>query len=127
MTNEEKKKAIVEYIDAYNSFDIDGMLSFVHPEVVFQNVVDGKVTIETVGVDQLRRLAIESKSLFSFRQQDITSFSFIEGRVTAAIDFEAVLAVDFSNGMKAGDSLRVAGRSEFEFSDGKLSKITDIS
>jgi hypothetical protein len=127
MTNEEKKKAIVEYIDAYNSFDIDGMLSFVHPEVVFQNVVDGKVTVETVGVDQLRRLAIESKSLFSFRQQDITSFSFIGGRVTAVIDFEAVLAVDFPNGMKAGDSLCLAGRSEFEFFDGKLSKITDIS
>lgn len=127
MTNEEKKKAIVEYIDAYNSFDIDGMLSFVHPEVIFQNVVDGKVTVETVGIDQLRRLAIESKSLFSFRQQDITSLSFIESRVTAAIDFEAVLAVDFPNGMKAGDSLRLAGRSEFEFIDGKLSKITDIS
>jgi hypothetical protein len=80
-----------------------------------------------VGVDQLRRLAAESKSLFSFRQQDITSLSFIESRVTAAIDFEAVLAVDFPNGMKAGDSLRLAGRSEFEFIDGKLSKITDIS
>jgi hypothetical protein len=37
------------------------------------------------------------------------------------------LAVDFPNGMKAGDVLRLNGRSEYTFRDGRIYQIIDFS
>lgn len=37
------------------------------------------------------------------------------------------LASDLSSGMKAGNTLELTGRSEFEFRDGKIFRLTDYS
>ena len=52
-------------------------------------------------------------------------FKFVGYRVKVAIAFEGVLAADLPNSMKAGDTLRFNGSSEFEFKDEKLYTITD--
>lgn len=70
MTVEEQKGLIENYIEAYNSMDIDAMIAFVHPDIVFKNV---------------------------------------------------------SGGSKANGMIRLNGRSEFGFRDGKISRITDFS
>jgi ketosteroid isomerase-like protein len=127
MTNEEQKKIIQNYITAYNSFDIDGMVALAHPKVVFKNIAGGKVTAEASGADQYRELAIQSKALFSSRQQEATNLKFTENIVTADIAYEGILAVDLPNVMNAGEKLRLNGRSEFEFKDGKIYRIDDFS
>ena len=43
------------------------------------------------------------------------------------VAYEGVLASDLPNGMKAGETLRLSGRSEFTFRDGKIYRITDAS
>ena len=47
--------------------------------------------------------------------------------VTVGIDFEGVLAVDVPNLAKSGELLKLSARSVFEFRDGKIMNITDIS
>lgn len=65
MADEEKKNTIRRYLNAYNGFNIKGMVSLVHPEVVFKNVSGGEVNAQTEGAEQLRQLANQSKALFS--------------------------------------------------------------
>lgn len=127
MTHEEKKNAIRSYLAAYNSFDIEGMVALVHPELVFENVSGGEVTARTEGIDQFRQLASQSKALFSSRHQAATKFTFVADTVTVDINYKGVLAVDLSNGMKAGEVLQLNGRSEFKFKDGKMFRISDFS
>ena len=127
MTKDEQKILIQSYIAAYNSFDIDGMVALVHPEVVFKNVAGGEVNAEAVGANQFRQMAIQSKALFSSRHQKATNFRFTGDTATIDIAYEGVLAIDLPNGMKAGEVLRLEGRSEFEFKDGKIYRITDFS
>ena len=127
MTKDEQKTLIQSYIDAYNSFDIDGMVALVHPEVVFKNIAGGEVNAEAVGVDQFSQMANQSKALFSSRHQKATDFKFTEDTATIDIAYEGVLALDLPNGMKAGEVLRLKGRSEFQFKDGKIYRITDFS
>ena len=44
------------------------------------------------------------------------------------VAFHAIVAADLpALGLKQGDVMDLAGRSEFEFRDGLISKITDIS
>ena len=51
--NTEEQKAVIEgYIAAYNSFDVEAMLAFIHPEVVFKNVAKGEVTATATGIDE---------------------------------------------------------------------------
>ena len=77
--------------------------------------------------EQFREIAMQSKALFLSRQQKTTNFKFVGNIATVDIYYEAVLAVDLPNGMKAGKVLRLNGQSEFEFKDGKIYRITDFS
>jgi hypothetical protein len=126
--NESEKRVLVDsYVAAYNALDVEGMLATVHPEVEFRNVAGGEVDASASGIEALRRLAECSKELFSSRHQEITDFR-IEGAIAVAtIRFEGVLSADLPNGMKAGDLMRLEGRSEFGFRDGRIDRITDFS
>jgi hypothetical protein len=121
-------RALVDrYIDAYNRMDVDKMLLTVHPNVEFKNISGGVVNASTSGVAELKALAQQSLSLFSERHQDILSFETHDSGAVASIAFRAVVASDLPNGLKKGQVLNLLGRSEFEFRDGAISKITDIS
>lgn len=121
-------RALIDhYIDAYNRKDIDDMLKGVHPQVEFKNISAGVVNASTNGVAELRTLAQQSLSLFSERHQKIESFELQDHVAVATIAFRAVVAADLPNGLKKGQVLNLSGRSEFEFQDGAISKITDIS
>ncbi len=125
--NEDRVRSLVQkYIAAYNTFDIDAMLALIHPDIEFQNVSGGEVTATASGIDEFRSLAEQSKSHFSSRRQTITDFAIRDAKAVVEIDYEAILAVDLPNGLKAGETLRLTGRSEFSFRDGKINQIIDI-
>jgi ketosteroid isomerase-like protein len=127
MNPAEMRTLVDRYIDAYNRMDIDGMLLVVHPDIEFKNISGGVVNANTRGVSDLKALAEQSLSVFSERHQAILSFEANDTRAVAAISFRAVLSSDHSNGLKMGHELTLTGRSEFEFRDGAILKITDIS
>lgn len=127
MTHDEMKTLIQRYIEAYNRMNVDEMLATVHPDVEFKNVSGGVVNASTTGVSELRTLALQSLSLFSERQQVIESFQCEGSNAQVCVTFRAVVANDLPNGLKSGRALSLSGRSEFEFRDGAIYKITDIS
>jgi ketosteroid isomerase-like protein len=126
--NEDDKRSLIErYLDAYNAFDIDIMISTLHPDIEFRNVSSGQVNATAFGADEIRELAEQSKGMFSMRKQTITSFETKDDQAFVGIDYKGVLAMDLPNGMKAGEILQLTGRSEFTFRDGKIYRILDIS
>jgi hypothetical protein len=127
LNSAEARALVYRYIDAYNRKDIDDMLMGVHPQVEFKNIFAGVVNARTNGVAELRTIAQQSLSLFSERHQDIESFEMHGPVAIATIAFRAVVAADQHNGLKKGQVLNLSGRSEFEFQDGMISRITDIS
>jgi hypothetical protein len=127
LTPEEMKTLVERYVDAYNRMNVDEMLLPVHPHVEFKNISGGVVNASTTGVSELRALAQQSLSLFSERQQVIKSFHCEGSKVMISVAFRAIVANDLPNGLKSGQVLSLSGRSEFEFRDRLISKITDIS
>ena len=127
MSSTDIRALVDHYIDAYNRKSIDDMLMNVRPQVEFKNISAGVVNASTNGVAELRTLAQQSLSLFSERHQKIESFELQGSVAVATIAFRAVVAADLPNGLKKGQVLNLSGRSEFEFQDGAISKITDIS
>jgi len=127
MNSAEMRTLVERYIDAYNRMDIAEMLLTVHIDVEFKNISGGVVNAGTSGAAEFKALAEHSLTLFSERHQDILSFETTGTQAIASIGFRAVAADDLPNGLKKGQVLSLSGRSEFEFSGGVISKITDIS
>ena len=122
-----KEKIIQNYIEGYNQFDINKMIADFDESVIFENIQNGEVNLTLNGIKEFTAQAEKGKEFFSARRQTITSL--IQDEITAIIDIDyyAVLAIDFPNGLKAGQELNMKGKSIFQFLDDKIVKLTDIS
>ncbi len=83
--------------------------------------------MRTEGIGEFRKQAELAKQYFTQRKQLVESWEYIDTKVIIGIHYEAILAMDFPNGMKTGDTLKLKGKSEFDFEDGKIKSITDKS
>jgi hypothetical protein len=122
-----EKEIVEKFITAYNSFDIDSMLKWLHPEVKFKNISGGDVNSMTSGIEEFELLARQSSYLFKERQQKIVSMVEAVNKINVEIKYRAVLAVDLPNGLKVGDSINLNGKSEYIFKDDLIYSITDES
>ena len=127
MAQEEIKKSIYRYLDAYNNFDIDTMMEVLAKDIRFENVSGGEVNAKTFGKTEFEILARQSAQLFASRKQTAKTIKIEGDSAVAEIEFEGVLTQDLPNGLKAGDTLSLKGRSEFVFTDGLMSSIVDRS
>jgi len=123
----DQRELVERYIAAYNAFDVEGMVATMHPAIEFLNVSGGVTTTRVQGVAAFRALAEQSGALFSSRRQTITAFESGEGRAEAEVAWEGVLAADLPGFGEYGDEVRLLGRSEFEFRDGLIHRLTDRS
>lgn len=127
MLERDKTALINQYIERYNAFNIEGMLSLFDDSIVFENESNGEVNVRAEGKQEFEDLANESAKLFSQRKQTVTHCIVNDTMAQIDIDYLGVLAVDLPNGLKEGDELKVQGKSYFEFKNDKISYIKDVS
>ncbi|MCL6604288.1 MAG: nuclear transport factor 2 family protein [Paenibacillus sp.] len=127
MFSEKSKEIIENYIEAYNSFDIEIMIKLLHQDILFRNISNGEINTETKGIPEFRKLAEQSAKIFSSRCQTITDYRADDDKVEVQIDYTAILAVDLPNGLKVGDKIQLKGKSVFGILDEKISLIEDYS
>ncbi len=121
------RQLVAAYIEAYNRFDVGGMLAPLHADVVFRNVSDGEVTLTTTGKEAFKAQAEQATQYFSQREQRVTDWQVNGNRVEVLIDYSAVAAIAFPNGLKPGDTLHLPGKSVFQVENGQIISIEDIS
>jgi hypothetical protein len=131
-----QKDLIDRYLAAYNAFDIEGMLAQLDPAIRFENYAGGQLTADASGIDAFRRLAEQSKGLFSEREQRVTgltesltpsSLTPSGATLVAQIAWRGRIAADIPGGPPAGTLLEMRGVSEFDFGGGAITKIVDRS
>lgn len=127
MEETEIQSLIKRYIQSYNSFDVNGMVDLLHEDIEFRNISHGEVDTETKGMEQFRKLAEQSVTIFSQREQTITRMTVIGDKAEVEINYEGKLAKDLANGFKAGDSIELKGKTIFHVRDQKIAVIEDYS
>lgn len=124
----EKTEKIFWYLNAYNKMDVEKMIADFDDEIIFQNIINREKTMELRGIEEFKKQAIEALSYFSEREQSIESMTHNLSSTEITINYRAIAAVDFPNGLKKGDEINLKGKSIFEFSeDGRIIKLTDIA
>lgn len=124
---EKQQEAIENYINAYNHFDIEGMTADLDENIVFKNLSNGEIDLKTEGLAAFKKQANTAKQYFKQRKQTIEKWIFNDKKISIHIDYEAILNIDLPNGLKKGDTLKLKGKSSFEFDQGKIISITDES
>ncbi|MCG9679136.1 nuclear transport factor 2 family protein [Vibrio sp. Isolate24] len=127
MSESEKVELIESYISRYNAFDVTGMLEILSDNIVFENESNGEITARTVGKVDFENLASQSAKMFSARQQVVTDIQLSDSTATVSIDYTGTLAIDLPNGIKEGQELALKGKTYFEFQNGKIHHIKDVS
>jgi hypothetical protein len=121
------EEAIQAYIRAYNSKNVPAMLMLVDDQIIFENVSNSSGIMTTSTKQEFEKIASQSLQYFSERKQ-VVRFSVLSVNSAAVeIDYQAVLAQDLPNGMKAGQHLQLRGVSIFEMQSGKFTRISDYS
>lgn len=123
---EQQQRIIVNFVRAYNAFDVDGMTEDLRDDVVFENISENKRNMRTEGLDAFRAQATAALSYFNERKQQILSWHFQGEDVVIEIEYEAIPAVDLPNGMQAGATYKLKGRSVFTFRGEQIAWIRDI-
>ena len=103
------------------------MLAPLHEDVVFRNVANGEVNLTTTGKAAFREQAEQATHYFSQREQRVTDWLVNSQQVEVTIDYTAVAAIAFPNGLQPGDTLHMQGKSVFQIEDGQIISIEDIS
>ena len=127
MNDSDMQALVSRYVAAYNAFDIDAMVALLSPDVRFENYSGGALTVEATGIAEFRRLAEQSRGMFSEREQRITDLQFDANSAVADIDYRGRLAVDIPDGPVAGTVIALQGQSEFHFVGGRIGKLVDRS
>ncbi|MDO6391135.1 nuclear transport factor 2 family protein [Pontibacter sp. BT731] len=122
-----RKEIIENYIRAYNSFDVQGMLLYLHEEVEFRNISNGEVNLLLQGIEAFQKQAEQAAKLFSEREQVVLQYQEQENAAAVTIAYRAILATDFSKELKAGDTLTLKGKTIFGFQQDKIISIEDHS
>ena len=120
-------RAVIDrYIEAYNAGNVERMLQLMCEDVVFENFSDGTLIEKAVGIEQLREMAQQAVTLFKTRKQTLLSYREADAKAYAEIQFEGTFAVDLPNGIQAGQTINLKGKSEFHFVDGRISYLGDF-
>jgi ketosteroid isomerase-like protein len=128
MDLQQRREAIIRhYIDAYNRFDVEGMLRDFHPNIVFENRSGGEVNMTLEGIDAFRQQAEGATQVFSEREQQVQDITFHEDTAEVSIRYRGTLALDIPQGPQRGDRIELEGRSIFRFEGDKIVQLTDVS
>lgn len=128
MPADDPHRALIErYIAAYNALDVPGMLGVLHPDVTFENVSGGRVTAAAGSREEFRALAEHAATLFASRRQTVQRYAATADGAEVDIAYEGVLAADLGPELRAGATLRLAGRSTFLVREGRIARIVDES
>ena len=109
MDADAKRVLIERYLDAYNSFDVERIWEVLDRDIE-RNASGGKVNAIASGANEFKKLAEQSKRLFSSRQT-VTKWELDGDKASVEVDNTGVLAV-LSNKIKAGETLQLRGRSQ---------------
>jgi steroid delta-isomerase-like uncharacterized protein len=122
----ELPSVVSSYLDAYNRFDVETMLNCVSEDVVFENISNSGSSLRIEGKGSFAELARQAADAFSHRKQSVRNSVSAGGEVALEIEWEGTPRFDMGD-FQAGVQASLRGASFMTISNGKLSRIADLS
>jgi hypothetical protein len=129
MKQSQQRAMIEHYIHAYNSFDVQGMMRHIQPNIMFRNIAaNGETTHTANNRTEFEALACLAKEMFRERKQTLLHIQWHDDKAEVQIDFTGAIKTDIPEaGLKAGHLLHLQGISLFRFDETGIVSIDDIA
>ena len=105
-TFHKRQEIISNYINAYNSFDLDKMNIDFDENIILEYLQNGRRTVLLKGLEKVILQAQEASKLFKSRNQTIKLYRHTKETTEIEVEFNAILSVDF-NGQKGGQHIHL--------------------
>ncbi len=115
---------VVDFLDAYNAKNVDGMLADVTNDVMFRHYCDAGVLFKAEDKVAFEAAMREDVSAFTQRTHTVKTSMTMLGSTVLTTQFDARVGKDLSSGWVAGQDITLPGAAEFQFRDDKIANIT---
>ena len=115
---------VMEYVDRYNSSDIDGMLACCTDDVVYETVHDAGA-MRLTGKDEVREVLLGTIRAFLERRQEVVGLIVDGRRAAAETVFSGIAAAKLNQDVGRGDPISARGAVIFELKGDRFSRISD--
>lgn len=113
-----------EYVDRYNSSDVDGMLACCADDVVYETI-DDTGAMRLTGKAEVRAVLLATIRAFLQRRQEVVDLVVQGQRAEAETVFSGVAAAELNAGVRPGDPISARGSMIFEMKGGRFVRICD--
>jgi hypothetical protein len=115
---------VVDFLDAYNAKNVDGMLADVTNDVMFRHYCDAGVLFKAEDKTAFEAALREEVAAFTQRTHTVKTSMTMLGSTVLTTQFDARVGKNLSNGWVAGQEITLPGAAEFQFRDDKIANIT---
>ncbi len=123
MNSVDIKNIIDKYIDASNSSNTETILSLVHKNVIFLNIVNGKVELMAKGIFEFKKILEQTNTIYQFHYKKILDYKIRKDSAEIIFKHKSCFTVSIPNGPNAWEIEEVQGKSIFFFKEEKISSI----
>jgi steroid delta-isomerase-like uncharacterized protein len=118
---------VKQYVDCYNSNDVEGMLDCCADDIVFETVTNPGGSIRLKGKDEMREVIEATTRAFRERRHEVIAIIVDGQRAAAETVFSGVAAAALGHQVRAGEHISIRGATIFELRDNRLARICDYS
>jgi ketosteroid isomerase-like protein len=118
---------IQQYFDAFNRFDVGGMLNLLDDKFKFYLFQNEVLNMEMKGKKQFRELAEPSRDYLSSREQIIISAREVKQGIEVTTSYTAMFAVDLPHNQKAGESTTRESKTIFSLKNGNILEMREYA
>jgi ketosteroid isomerase-like protein len=105
--------------------DVEALLELFAEDAVFESISGTEGVTRTTSREQLRELAVASRSYFEQRRQKPVFWIVDGAHVAVEIEYWCRLAKGLPGKKKAGEELSFRGASFFTIEDGRIARLVD--
>ncbi|HEV7693754.1 MAG TPA: nuclear transport factor 2 family protein [Hyphomonadaceae bacterium] len=116
-----------QYVERYNSNDVDGMLDCCSDDVVFETITNPGGSIRLNGKDEMREVIEATTRAFRERRHELVGILVDGQRAAAETVFSGVAAAELGQSVRQGEHVSIRGATIFEARGDKLARICDYS
>lgn len=125
LTTEEKRALVERTYDAFNGFDLEGVVDALHQDCSYRVIAAGQVVASAEGHDAIRAMLFHEGKHSSSRKKTVMEM-FVRGeRLMLEIRYSRVLAIA-EHDLKVGDIESMDGIAEVAFRDRLIAEYIEI-
>jgi F420-dependent methylenetetrahydromethanopterin dehydrogenase len=119
--------AVLQYFSFYNNFDTEGMISFLHEDIGYKRMSQGKLVESKFGIPEIKQMEYNLSKLYKKREKIIEEIKFVDDWVVVHSNSCYIFADNVSDKSIRGKLVSIKVQSIFHFKDDKIVLIEDIS